>query len=501
MFWVAIGLTVTLTMGGVSASAAASSNAGGRAAVAPVALAAPAAKAKPAFKVKVKKVTGPGYGRPIAVRGKVRPKVKGVVKLQQQVGKKWRTIGSDKLNRKGKFTIPWTPDRLGGVKLRVTKAGNKTHRAGKSKPVGATVTNPAPQYGAEIVSSAYTGHACDRRPGGALKCWGYNDVGQLGTGSATTVSPYLLATPQSALLTQVVAVAIGEYHTCAVVSSGQVRCVGYNNGGQLGVGNEDDSVAWQTVPGVGGAVAVTAGEDHSCALIRDGSVLCWGENESGQLGNGSTDDALTARRVLGISNAIQISASYDHTCAVLDTREVRCWGYNEYGQVGDGSVVQRNSPVKVVALANVAQVEAGEYHTCARLVTGMVKCWGHNGSGGLGDGTEDDSSVPVTVVGLSGVRDLAVSPYSTCALTSRAGRVSCWGYNFYGELGNGTNDDSLSPVSVPGANGAQQLTGGYYSFCVQIAASTAKCWGRNGYGNLGNGTTDDSNVPVPVSGL
>ena len=155
----------------------------------------------------------------------------------------------------------------------------------------------------------------------------------------------------------------------------------------------------------------------------------------------------------------------------------------------------------MVALGNVAQVEAGEYHTCARLVAGTVKCWGRNDSGGLGNGTEDDSAVPVTVIGLSGVRDVAVTPYSTCALASRAGQVWCWGYNYYGELGNGTNDDSVSPVSVPGANGAQQLTGGYYAFCVQSGTSNAKCWGRNGYGNLGNGTTGDSNVPVPVSGL
>ena len=138
-------------------------------------------------------------------------------------------------------------------------------------------------------------------------------------------------------------------------------------------------------------------------------------------------------------------------------------GDNGFFQLGDGTTTGlRLTPVDVTGLASgVTAVAAGRYHTCALTTTGGVKCWGYNYYGELGDGTTTTRSTPVDVVGLaSGVAALAAGDLHTCALTA-AGGVKCWGWNSFGQLGDGTTTDRLTPMDVVGlANGVAALTVG-----------------------------------------
>jgi alpha-tubulin suppressor-like RCC1 family protein len=201
------------------------------------------------------------------------------------------------------------------------------------------------------------------------------------------------------------AIAVGDEHSCALLSDGTVKCWGLNFAGELGDGtNNYNSNNPVSVSGISNAKAIAAGGSHSCALLSNGTVKCWGRNEHGELGNGTTGDSTNSNTpvsVSGISNATAIAAGPADTCAVLSDGTAECWGFNASGQLGNGTTTDSATPVSVSGITNAAAISAGAYHSCALLSDGTVKCWGFNGAGELGNGTFTDSLSPVSVIGLS----------------------------------------------------------------------------------------------------
>lgn len=254
-----------------------------------------------------------------------------------------------------------------------------------------------------------------------------------------------------------------------------------------------------------GIVGVSAGGAFSCALTSGGAVLCWGAGAGGELGDGLRTNRSSAGGVAGLSSGVlAVSAGSEHACAITAGGAARCWGLDYDGQLGDGSGafgVIRDTPVAVVGLAGgVASIAAGASHTCAVSTGGGVKCWGRNDHGQLGDGTTMKRLAPVAVSGLSsGVAAVVPGAYHTCALMT-AGGVQCWGDNEYGQLGDGSTTERLTPVAVSGLAGASAISAGDYHACALVGGGVV-CWGDNGNGQLGNGSTTSSNTPVATSGL
>ena len=346
-----------------------------------------------------------------------------------------------------------------------------------------------------IGTGAY--HSCAVTLAGAVRCWGANDSGQLGD-NTTIQRPSAVAV--AGLDSGVVAVSTGAFHSCALSVGGGVWCWGRNSDGQLGNNSLTDSPIPVAVVGLGsGVAAISAGGFHTCALTTTGAMKCWGLNANGQIGDNSTTTRPTPVDVNGLGSGVSaISGGALHTCA-LTGGAAKCWGYNFWGTVGDNSTTQRLVPTAVSGLGSgVSAISAGVLHTCA-LVAGGVKCWGYNVNGQLGDNSTTQRLTAVDVVSLGGVAtSIVTAELHTCALMASGG-ARCWGDNSYGQLGDNSNTQRLTPVDVSGLAGATVVASaqGAHS-CALSAAGAVKCWGRNGNGQVGDGSTISRRVAVPI---
>jgi len=281
---------------------------------------------------------------------------------------------------------------------------------------------------------------------GEIKCWGDNRAGQLGDGTVGgfTTTPQIVPG-----ITDAIDVATGNLHTCAIRGTGEVWCWGQNNEGQIGNGTQSVSISTPTqVAGITNAIAITAGDNHTCALLSTGQMMCWGWNRYGQLGNGTTNSSLTPVNV--IANIAQISAGTLNTCAISNTGQAYCWGDNQYGELGNGTIISQANPVLVFGMTNAKQITTADNHTCAILVSGQAQCFGNNKWGQIGNGTFGTiNSTPQNVLNVSNVTFISSKFSHTCLVEKVATSevsISCFGEGYNGALGNGMVNDSNIPV-------------------------------------------------------
>ncbi len=350
-----------------------------------------------------------------------------------------------------------------------------------------------------LADGPFGDHNCALFTNNAVKCWGFNNYGQLGRGNTKNLgddsdddvgknlAPIDLGTKSDGTKHTARAVSIGAFHTCAILDDGSMRCWGRNNYGQLGLENSNDygdeaSEMGNLLPPVDlgtdrTAKAVSAGEYHTCAILDDNSVKCWGDSRNGRLGkvynsnnrylgdnSDEMGDYLVAINLGTDRTAKAISTGRYHSCALLDNNKVKCWGENNYGQLGLGDRTDRGDgtgemgdslPAVNLGTGRTAKaISTGDNHNCALLDNNKVKCWGYNSHGQLGLGD--------------------------------TGHRGDYSHSAYDEMG-----DDLPSVNLGTGQTAKAISTGRYHSCAILDDDNAKCWGENNYGQLGQDDTID----------
>jgi alpha-tubulin suppressor-like RCC1 family protein len=279
---------------------------------------------------------------------------------------------------------------------------------------------------------------------------------------------------------------------------------GNNNTNQLGIPITGTNYSDVPVPAaaVSDTKSISAGGESAIALLKNGTNESWGSNNQGQLGNGGL--GLGPLPVANIATIKSASYGADTGIALLKGGTVADWGNNYYGELGNGTTVTTGCvcsevPVAVPGLKHVKAVAEGFVTSYALLNNGTVMAWGFNRFGNLGNGTTTDSDVPVKVSGLSGVVAIFAGYFRAYALLSD-GVVMGWGQQ---PLGDGSGMGSNVPVAVPDLSGVKAMAvGGGFSLAL-LGNGTLMGWGDNTYGQLGVSPTvlAESSTPVVVPNL
>jgi alpha-tubulin suppressor-like RCC1 family protein len=316
-------------------------------------------------------------------------------------------------------------------------------------------------------------HSCGVTFGGEAYCWGVNTTGQLGDGTTTSSAVPVHAAPNLTFAQ----VSVDNAQTCGLTTAGDVYCWGSNTNHQLGstvattclIGTAQRPCSTTPVKvNVPAAQVVDVGLAHACALTTAGEMYCWGWNLFGQIGTGGATNADKPPTLVPGGPYESISAGAVHNCMTRAGGIGVCFGtdFMPDGALGDGTKTTRYAPTVIAGGITWAQVDAsnGNYiltHTCGVSTSNVAYCWGGNFDGQLGV-----TSAPANCVTTSSFApnfDCALTPNPVSGgllfsfLTSSAGFVCgytvtgdvyCWGKNIFGQLGDGTNNSSRTPVKV-----------------------------------------------------
>jgi alpha-tubulin suppressor-like RCC1 family protein len=363
-----------------------------------------------------------------------------------------------------------------------------------------------PRFAVVSLAPGHSNHSLALFEDGTVWGWGLNNDGEVGNG----VNNYQSSPALALGLPRVTALARGDHFSMALADDGTVWSWGENDYGQLGRGTGFATAFTPArIPNLSNITAISAGARHAIALGSDGMVRAWGDNNFGQRGDLNPLPSTAPALIPGLSNVVAISAGGLHNLVLKDDGTVWSWGINQSGSLGHGfTSAPIITPGQVINLTGVTQISAGGEHSLALRNDGTVWAWGYNFRGQIGDGTQTFYyPTPVRFGTLTGVVSIAAgSAYSLAAKGDGSvwacGENSGSGLGINGSLGVGPSAPViLTPMPVLNLTGVASVAGGGY-FCAAVRSDgTVWTWGRNDQGQLGIGAGDKEPIPVQVGNL
>lgn len=291
---------------------------------------------------------------------------------------------------------------------------------------------------------------------------------------------------------------LGGCHSAYITKSGDLYMWGHNRQGQLGDGTTTDR--YTPIKIMSNVKSVSLGGYHSAAITENGDLYMWGHNECGQIGDETTTDRYTPTKIM--SNVKSVSLGYCHSGAITESGDLYMWGNNRQGQLGDGTTTNILTPKKI--MSNIKSVSFG-YDKAGGISTiydfigvitenGDLFMWGYNWQGQLGDGTTANRLIPTKI--MSNVKSVSLGDKHSGAITEN-GDLYMWGYNGRGQLGNGTTNIRVYTPAKIMSNVKSVSLGESHSGAI-TENGDLYMWGYNWQGQLGDGTATNRNTPIKI---
>ncbi len=377
-------------------------------------------------------------------------------------------------------------------------------------------------------STVFSFHNCVIIQDDSVRCWGKNERGQLGNGNTRSIPVPSDVPVNFGAGKYAVDLTIGGDHSCALLNDSTIRCWGLNEFGQLGYGDTSQRNVPDPSPiylGMGRtAKKIFSGPNSTCALLDNDSVKCWGRNTDYILGNGTDANVyapptlpldLGAARTNNVPPIVvrDLKMTWAHTCALLSDQTVTCWGWSNDGRAGTNGIITapQNTSINFGGTAVESFVIYGE-GGCAILIDTTTRCWGTNYYGNLGLGTEGAGSpTPAAAINFGAglyAKSLYGSDRHVCAILND-GSVKCWGSNFQGQTGYvrplKIKAPPPTPIDLGVGRTALSVQGNGTGTCALLDNFSVKCWGGDQYGRNGRGkdsaTYGPMNAAAPITGI